>query len=87
VNRVEIQNGDERQLVCYWFQQRGRVITNESLVTFFIFWDALTRNRTDGAQVRLTTVLRPGQDREHADGRLRDFAANLGGQLGRFVPQ
>jgi EpsI family protein len=84
---VEIQKGDDRQLVYYWFQEQGRVLTNEYLVKLFIFWDALTRNRTDGALVRLTTVLKPGEDWAQADGRLKDFAASLGGQLGRFVPE
>ena len=29
VNRVQIQKGEAKQLVYYWFQQRGRVIDNE----------------------------------------------------------
>jgi EpsI family protein len=62
VNRVEIQKGDDRQLVSYWFQEQGRVLTNEYLVKLFIVWDALTRNRTDGALGRQTTVLTPGED-------------------------
>jgi hypothetical protein len=44
--------GSERQLVYYWFQQRGRIITNEYLAKWFLFWDSLTRNRSDGALVR-----------------------------------
>ena len=57
VNRVIIGLGDDRQLVYYWFAQRGRMLTNEYLVKWYIFWDALTRNRTDGALVRLTTFV------------------------------
>ena len=53
VNRALIELGNQRQLVYYWFQQRGRVITNEYQVKWYLFWDALTRNRTDGALVRL----------------------------------
>ncbi|MGA7979220.1 MAG: exosortase C-terminal domain/associated protein EpsI [Chromatiaceae bacterium] len=87
MNRVEIQKGDDREVVYYWFQQRGRDITNEYVVKLYLFWDALTRNRTDGALVRLTTVLRPGESWSHGDGRLKDFAANLGGRLERFVPE
>jgi exosortase D (VPLPA-CTERM-specific) len=70
VNRTEIQYGDQKQLVYYWFQQRGRVIDNEYLVKWYLFWDALTRNRTDGALVRLTSVVRPGEDVDEADRRL-----------------
>ena len=29
--------------------QRGRNLTNEYAVKWFIFWDSLTRQRTDGA--------------------------------------
>jgi hypothetical protein len=79
VNRVEIGKGEDRQLVYYWFQEQGRALINEYLVKLFIVSDALTRNRTDGALVRQTTVLKPGEDWTQADGRLRDLAGNVGG--------
>ncbi len=60
VNRVVIQQGSTRQLVYYWFQQRGRDITNEYLVKWYLFWDSLTRRRTDGALVRVITPIPPG---------------------------
>ena len=57
VNRVEISLGEQRQLVYYWFAQRGRVLTSEYLVKWYIFQDGLTQNRTDGALVRVTTAV------------------------------
>ena len=86
VNRVEIRKGDYTQLVYYWFQQRGRVITNEYLVKWYLFWDALTRNRTDGALVRLTTQVLPGEDVASADRRLRDFTKAVSGVLADYLP-
>lgn len=86
VNRVEIEKGDYRQLVYYWFQQRGRVVTNEYLVKWFLFWDALTRNRTDGALVRITTSVGPGQDIAEAEQSLKEFARNVSVHLGTFIP-
>ncbi len=59
-----------KQLVYYWFQQRGRVITNEYLVKWYLFMDSLTRQRTDGALVRLVTPLQIGEPVEQADRRL-----------------
>ena len=41
-NRAVIQKGDSRQLVYYWFQQRGRTITNEYLEKWYLFYDAIT---------------------------------------------
>jgi exosortase D (VPLPA-CTERM-specific) len=87
VNRALIESGDRRQVVYYWFQQRGRVITNEYLVKWYLFWDALRRNRTDGALVRLITVVQPGEDLAQADRRLAEFAAAATPGLDAYVPK
>ncbi len=87
VNRLLIQLGDTRQLVYYWFQQRGRVMTNEYLVKWFLFWDALTKNRTDGALVRLTIVVPANMDIAEADRTLEEFARDVGPQLERYIPE
>ena len=86
VNRVVIAKGDHRQLVYYWFQQRGRNITNEYLVKWYLFWDALTRNRTDGALVRLTASVPPGENIQHADERLATFAQDISGVIDPYIP-
>jgi EpsI family protein len=86
VNRTLIELGDQRQLVYYWFQQRGRVITNEIAVKWYLFWDALTRRRTDGALVRLITTLPLGGDERDADRRLAELAARIAPTLTRYVP-
>lgn len=85
-NRFVIRKGDYRQLVYYWFKQRDRIITNEFAVKWYLLWDALTRNRTDGALVRLTTLLQPGEDAELGDQRLRAFAALAVPRLTQHVP-
>ena len=87
VNRTVIQMGDYRQLVYYWFQQRGRNLTNEYLVKWFLFWDALTRNRTDGALVRLTTLVPTNEKLSDADHRLVDFAKNMSPHLKDYIPE
>lgn len=86
VNRLLIKKGDYGQLVYYWFQQRGRIITNEYLVKLYLFWDALTMNRTDGALIRVTTILRPGDDPANADKRLLAFTQEMMAEINRFVP-
>ena len=70
----------------YWFQQRGRIITNEYLVKWYLFYDALTMNRTDGALVRLVTGLNKGQDVELADQRLQSFLKDLMPELPAYLP-
>jgi exosortase D (VPLPA-CTERM-specific) len=86
VNRTLIVLGNERQLVYYWFQQRGRVITNEFAVKWYLFWDALTRHRTDGALVRLIVALPPAGQEVEGDRRLTALAGRIAPVLNRFVP-
>ncbi|MHB8533833.1 MAG: VPLPA-CTERM-specific exosortase XrtD [Sulfuricaulis sp.] len=86
VNRVQIEQDDVKQLVYYWFQERGRIITNEYLVKWYLFWDALTRNRSDGALVRLVTFVPPGTTVESADQRLTGFAGQIAGPLKKYIP-
>src|ERR1700743_2959084 len=86
VNRTLIELGNQRQLVYYWFQQRGRVITNEFAVKWYLFWDALTRNRTDGALVRLIVSVPRDSDEGEADRALTDIASRIAPTLTRYVP-
>jgi exosortase D (VPLPA-CTERM-specific) len=86
VNRTLITLGDQRQLVYYWFEQRGRVITNEFAVKWYLFWDALTRHRTDGALVRVITSLPPGSSEAEADRRLTEMAGRIVPILHLYIP-
>lgn len=86
VNRTLIRLGDSQQLVYYWFQQRGRVITNEYLVKWFIFWDSLTRHRSDGALVRLVTMVNPSEDIKDADARISEFIREVAPILEDHIP-
>lgn len=86
VNRAEIQLGENKQLVYYWFQMHGRGISNEYLLKWFVFWDALTRNRTDAALVRIITPLKAGESFEDADSRLISFMKTLNQHMSDYVP-
>ncbi|MBT8421952.1 MAG: VPLPA-CTERM-specific exosortase XrtD [Gammaproteobacteria bacterium] len=87
VNRALISLGEDRQLVYYWFQQRGRNLTNEYLVKWFIFWDSLTKNRSDGALVRLVTPIPDGYDIGEADERMAEFVRKVDPMLSYYIPR
>ncbi|MEQ1637607.1 MAG: VPLPA-CTERM-specific exosortase XrtD [Methylococcales bacterium] len=86
VNRVLISKGDTKQLVYYWFQQRGRIITNEYLVKWFLLWDGFSRKRTDGALVRLVIPLSGTESVEQGDQTLTDFIQAGIPLLKEYVP-
>jgi exosortase D (VPLPA-CTERM-specific) len=87
VNQLVIGMGERRQLVSYWFAQRGRNLTNEYAVKWYIFWDSLTRRRTDGALVRLVTPLGDPANDAEARARLLAFTKLLDARLGYYIPQ
>lgn len=87
VNRVVIQKGNIRQLVYYWFQQRGRIITNEYKLKWYIFLDALTQQRTDGALVRLVVPVTDNNDIVSADAQLSRFIHDFNATLTEYIPE
>jgi len=86
VNRVLIKKGENTELVYYWFQGRSRIITNEYMVKWFLFWDSLTRNRTDGSLIRLTVFIQPGMQLEDGDRILTEFTREVVKQLDDYIP-
>ncbi|MEZ5916113.1 MAG: EpsI family protein [Parvularculaceae bacterium] len=46
-NRMIIENGSDRQLVYYWYDQRGRKVANEFVMKFWLIYDAVMRKRSD----------------------------------------
>ncbi|UVT21016.1 MAG: VPLPA-CTERM-specific exosortase XrtD [Nitrospira sp.] len=86
VNRAVIQKGDQKQIVLYWFKQRDRQIADEYQVKLYLLWDAFIRHRTDGALIRLASLVSPGESEAAVDQRLQAFAVEIGQELNRFVP-
>lgn len=87
VNRVLIERNDVKQLVYYWFQQRGRRFASEWTVRYYVILDSLLKGRTDGALVRLVTQVKSGEDLAAAEGRLKTFASGLSARLPEYVPE
>lgn len=86
VNRVLIQKDRKKQLVVYWFKQRDRILSNEYLVKLYLLWDAMTRQRSDGALIRLSAAVDPGDDEQAVEQRLLQFAQRIQPQLNRYIP-
>jgi EpsI family protein len=57
VNRYLIAKGLEKSLVFYWYHERGRVVASEYQAKLYLMLDAMTRHRTDGALVRVSSVV------------------------------
>lgn len=86
VNRAIIQLGLQRQLVYFWFEQRGKQITNDFEAKFVSMWDTFSEGRSDGGLVRIVTPIAPGEDVNNADDRLQSFLEGVVPMLPAYFP-
>jgi EpsI family protein len=68
----------------YWYQAHGRVIASEYSGKAWLVFDAITRNRTDAALVRVLTSTSNGE--EQARVRVVQFVQALDPRLNTFIP-
>jgi EpsI family protein len=85
VNDYIIQKDLNKEMVLYWYQGRGRVIASEYAGKFWTVTDAISRNRTDGALVRLITPVNDGEAKARM--RLIGFAQSLFPDLDAIIPK
>ena len=84
--RVVIARGNQRNLVYFWYQTRGRVIARNHEKVLYMFLDRATERRTDGALVRFTTSIRNGDERT-AERKLLEFASSMAPLLPGYLPE
>lgn len=79
-----IQKGLDRQVVLYWYQERGRTFSNDYLGRYYMIRDALVMRRTDGAMVRVSTPV--DTTARAALAREISFLRTLAPLLSRYIP-
>jgi EpsI family protein len=84
--RFVIAKGNQRALVYFWYQSRGRVIARSHEKILYMFLDRARKGRTDGSLVRYTTPILFG-DEEAAERTFREFARATAPLLPEFVPE
>ena len=85
-NRMIIKKRLDKSLVYYWYQQRGQVVANEYIMKWSLFKDALFLNRTDGALVRISTEVYPGENIKNAEERMNKFMLMSKPLLSQYIP-
>ncbi len=85
VNEFIVAKGLQQDLILYWYQERGRAIPSEFMAKFWMVADALFRNRTDGAIVRITSSI----ENQESDARLQavSFLRSIDPYLEKIVPE
>lgn len=84
-NRYIIENGQYKEIMIYWYQGRGRTQASEYYDKIYTVWDSVTRQRSDGAMVRVMTTV--GHSEKEATVAAIDLAAHTAERLSKFVPE
>ncbi|MHA7870862.1 MAG: exosortase C-terminal domain/associated protein EpsI, partial [Hyphococcus sp.] len=83
---ILIENRGARQLLYYWYDQRGRKVANEFVMKILLIFDAVRLRRTDGAMIRIMTPIAQGELIADADARLLGFMNELEPKLPAYIP-
>jgi EpsI family protein len=86
-NRYVISKAGERKLVLYWYWAHDRGVASEYWAKFYLVKDAIRMNRSDGALVRITTDMLPGETPQAAQQRLQPFTADVIPLLNSYIPR
>ena len=84
INEILYEKEGRRLLVFYWYRERDRIVASEYLVKLYSMWDAVTRRRTDGALLRVSTPVEESE--EAARQRAYDFMRLTLPRLNEFFP-
>ena len=84
VTRLLISKGNSKQVVYYWFRQRGRDLSSEYMMKLALLYDAIKINRTDGAIVRVTAPVISSV--EEADKEVTSFISMIYPLLPDYIP-
>jgi EpsI family protein len=85
VIKLLLEKGDQRQIVLYWFQSRGRFIASEYMQKVYLVIDSIIQQRTDGSFVRLIAPVIDGQE-EHTLNYMKTFASAVIPILREYIP-
>jgi EpsI family protein len=86
-NRYVISKAESRRLVLYWYWAHDRGVASEYWAKFYLVKDAIRMNRSDGALVRVTIAMLPGETPEAAQQRVMSFTSLVVPLLDDYIPR
>ncbi|MDG2335580.1 MAG: EpsI family protein [Myxococcota bacterium] len=83
--RVIVAKGNQRNLVYFWYQSRGRTIARNHEKVLYMFVDRALTQRTDGSLVRFTVPVIHG-DEQRAEEIFQSLAMRITPLLPQYIP-
>jgi EpsI family protein len=86
VNRFIVGKGTERVLVLYWYQSHGRATPSEFWAKYYLARDAVLKNRSDSALVRIVQPFKDAIGEAEAERQSVAFAKEVLSLLDSYIP-
>jgi len=86
-NRYVIAQGENQELVLYWYLAHNRAVASEYSAKFYLVADSIRMHRTDGSLIRLVTGISRGETVESAQSRLLSLATTITPAINDYVPR
>jgi EpsI family protein len=87
-NQYVVQRGDDdRQIMIYWYQGRGRAVASEYKDKMYTIVDIITTGRSDGSMIRVITPVYSDETDSEAAEAAKEFAASIYAAVTPFVPE
>lgn len=87
VTQIILGKAGQKMVANFFLLQRGRVVTSEWINKGYLVLDALLKQRTDGALVRIEMTVPPGGKIEQIQRTMDTFADSLRQELTPYLPQ
>lgn len=86
-NRYVIAQGENRDLVLYWYLAHDRAVASEYSAKFYLVTDSIRMHRTDGSLIRLVTRIGDNEKIDTAQARLLSLASAITPVINNYVPR
>ncbi len=86
VNRLIKREGEINRLILFWYDLNGRVVTGKYMAKAYTTWDSLTRGRTNGAIVMVSTEIYNKAGTEEALRDTEKFIKDILPVLRAYIP-
>src|ERR1700730_7707039 len=86
-NRYVISKASARKWVLYWYWAHDRGVASEYWAKYYLVAASIRMNRSDGALVRITTDMFPGETADAAQQRILPFASAISPLLDDYIPR
>jgi EpsI family protein len=87
VNRYVVAQGDQKQLVLYWYFAHDRAVASEYAAKLYLVTDSIRMRRSDGSLIRLVAPISGDRDLESTQNLLISFAGQVMSSIDAYVPR